>query len=73
MTLKKGGSFLLEDTAPEDIFTPEDFSEEQAMIRDIFMSMHSEEYAVTQSFGGRQGDVYLDTTLAVVFFVLSDR
>jgi len=35
--------------------------------------MHSEEYAETQSFGGRQGDVYLDTKFAVVFFVLSDR
>ena len=34
-TIKKGGSFLVEDTEPPDIFTPEDFSEEQAMIRDM--------------------------------------
>ena len=27
----KGGSFLIEDRAPEDIFTPEDISEEQRM------------------------------------------
>ena len=27
----KGGSFLIEDAAPEDIFTPEDISEEQRM------------------------------------------
>src|SRR5215467_2945623 len=34
-TLKKGGSFLIEETAAEDVFTPEDFSEEQTMIRDM--------------------------------------
>ena len=28
---KKGGSFLIEDTEPESIFTPEDFSDEQRM------------------------------------------
>jgi alkylation response protein AidB-like acyl-CoA dehydrogenase len=28
----KGGSFLIEDRAPEEVFTPEDFSEEQRMI-----------------------------------------
>src|SRR5499427_5403414 len=31
--MKVGGSFLIEESAPEDIFTPEDFSEEQTMIR----------------------------------------
>jgi alkylation response protein AidB-like acyl-CoA dehydrogenase len=29
---KKGGGFLLEDVDPADVFTPEDFSEEQRMI-----------------------------------------
>jgi alkylation response protein AidB-like acyl-CoA dehydrogenase len=29
-----GGQFLLEDAAPADVFTPEDFSEEQRMIGD---------------------------------------
>src|SRR5437867_9801496 len=33
--IKKGGGFLVEETAPEEIFTPEDFSEEQTMIRDM--------------------------------------
>jgi alkylation response protein AidB-like acyl-CoA dehydrogenase len=33
--LKKGGSFLIEETTAEDVFTPEDFSEEQTMIRDM--------------------------------------
>jgi alkylation response protein AidB-like acyl-CoA dehydrogenase len=28
----RGGSFLIEDRAPEEIFTPEDFSEEQRMM-----------------------------------------
>src|SRR6516225_4084327 len=32
---KKGGSFLIENTTSEDLFTPEDFSEEQSMIRDM--------------------------------------
>src|SRR5215471_1842570 len=34
-TLKRGGSFLIEDSSADDIFTPEDFSEEQVMIRDM--------------------------------------
>jgi alkylation response protein AidB-like acyl-CoA dehydrogenase len=34
-TIKKGGSFLVEETTAEDLFTPEDFSEEQTMIRDM--------------------------------------
>jgi alkylation response protein AidB-like acyl-CoA dehydrogenase len=33
--LKRGGSFLIEEIATEDVFTPEDFSEEQLMIRDM--------------------------------------
>ena len=33
--MKKGGSFLIEETASGDVFTPEDFSEEQKMIRDM--------------------------------------
>lgn len=30
--VKRGASFLVEETAPQDIFTPEDFSEEHRMI-----------------------------------------
>ena len=33
--VKKGGSFLIDDTVAQDIFTPEDFSDEQTMIRDM--------------------------------------
>jgi alkylation response protein AidB-like acyl-CoA dehydrogenase len=33
--LKRGGSFLVEESIPQDVFTPEDFSEEQSMIRDM--------------------------------------
>jgi alkylation response protein AidB-like acyl-CoA dehydrogenase len=33
-TYKKGGSFLLEHVEPQDIFTPEDFTEEHRMIQD---------------------------------------
>jgi alkylation response protein AidB-like acyl-CoA dehydrogenase len=32
--LVKGGSFLIEERAPEEIFTPEDFTEEHRMIAD---------------------------------------
>jgi alkylation response protein AidB-like acyl-CoA dehydrogenase len=35
LTLKRGGSFLTEESAPEDVFTPEDLSEEHMMIRDM--------------------------------------
>ncbi len=31
---KKGGSFLIEDTGPEEVFTPEDFTEQHRMIAD---------------------------------------
>ncbi|OYW07122.1 MAG: acyl-CoA dehydrogenase, partial [Acidobacteria bacterium 37-65-4] len=34
LNFKKGGSFLIEDTKPEDIFTPEDFNEQHKMIAD---------------------------------------
>src|SRR4029079_7098429 len=32
--LIKGGSFLIEERTPEEIFTPEDFTEEHRMIAD---------------------------------------
>ena len=32
--LLRGGQFLVKETASEDVFTPEDFSEEQQMMRD---------------------------------------
>src|SRR5262245_47319545 len=42
-TLKKGGSFLIEETTADDVFTPEDFSEEQTMIRDMTEQFVEEE------------------------------
>src|SRR2546427_9689197 len=42
-TLKKGGSFLIEDSVPEDVFTPEDFSEEHVMIRTMTEQFVEEE------------------------------
>ena len=32
--ITRGGQFLVKETKCEDIFTPEDFSEEQIMMRD---------------------------------------
>jgi alkylation response protein AidB-like acyl-CoA dehydrogenase len=43
LALKKGGSFLIENSAVEDVFTPEDFSEEQSMIRDMTAQFVEEE------------------------------
>ncbi|NLR60126.1 acyl-CoA dehydrogenase [Chitinophaga polysaccharea] len=34
-TALKGAEFLVKESAPEDVFTPEDFSEEQLMIKDM--------------------------------------
>ena len=33
--LTRGGAFILEDTKAQDIFTPEEFNEEQRMIREV--------------------------------------
>src|SRR5438552_404127 len=41
--IKKGGGFLVEESAPEDIFTPEDLTEEQTMIRDMTEQFVEEE------------------------------
>jgi FPC/CPF motif-containing protein YcgG len=34
-----GGSFILKTTTPEDVFTPEDFSEEQRMMKEAVMRL----------------------------------
>ncbi len=39
----KGGSFLINESPAEDVFTPEDFSEEQTMIRDMTEQFVEEE------------------------------
>src|SRR5947207_11778798 len=40
---KRGGSFLIEESTADEIFTPEDFSEEQTMIRDMTEQFVEEE------------------------------
>ena len=32
--LIKGGEFIIKENSPDDIFTPEDFSEEQIMMKE---------------------------------------
>ncbi len=34
LSYKKGGSFLIEETGPDEVFTPEDFTEQHRMIAD---------------------------------------
>src|SRR5437762_6624268 len=41
--IKKGGSFLIDESSPDDVFAPEDFSEEQTMIRDMTEQFVEEE------------------------------
>lgn len=41
--LARGGAFLVEQSSPEEIFTPEDFSEEHKMIRDMTEQFVAEE------------------------------
>ena len=38
----RGGSFLIEDRAPEEVFTPEDFTDEQRMIGETARRLHGE-------------------------------
>jgi len=41
--LLRGGQFLVKETQCEDVFTPEDFSEEQQMMRDAVMEFNDRE------------------------------
>ncbi len=41
----RGGSFLIEDRTPEEVFTPEDFSDEQRMIADTAADFMDKEMA----------------------------
>jgi alkylation response protein AidB-like acyl-CoA dehydrogenase len=67
----RGGSFLTEDRAPEEVFTPEDFSEEQLMIgktADDFLAQELEprlpdllklDYALSRDLLRKAGEVGL--------------
>ncbi len=51
----KGGSFLIEERTPEDIFTPEDFTEEQDLnvLPDRLGKQWREAYNQVRQFGRR--------------------
>jgi alkylation response protein AidB-like acyl-CoA dehydrogenase len=67
----KGCSFLTDETDPADVFTPEDFSEEHSMIRDLAQrfvmdeviprqeSIERQEFDTTVELLGRCGDLGL--------------
>ena len=41
--LLRGGQFLVKETKCEDVFTPEDFSEEQNMMKEAVMEFNDRE------------------------------
>ena len=41
--LLRGGQFLVKETKCEDVFTPEDFSEEQKMMKEAVMEFNDRE------------------------------
>ncbi|MCB0457055.1 MAG: acyl-CoA dehydrogenase family protein [Flavobacteriaceae bacterium] len=65
----RGGQFLVKETACEDIFTPEDFSEEQKMMKEAVMEFNDREiipnkprfeakdYALTESCMKKAGEL----------------
>lgn len=67
--LLRGGQFLVKETACEDVFTPEDFSEEQKMMKEAVMEFNDREiiphkprfeakdYALTEACMKKAGDL----------------
>jgi len=67
--LLRGGQFLVKETKCEDVFTPEDFSEEQQMMKDSVMEFNDREiiphkprfeakdYALTEDVMRKAGDM----------------
>ena len=65
----KGGSFIIEDQTPEDVFTPEDFSEEQQMMKEAVQEFidrevwpkkdrfEKKDYALTEELMRKIGDL----------------
>ena len=45
----KGGAFLIEERSPEEIFTPEDFTEEHRMIADTTRQFTDNEVTPTST------------------------
>jgi alkylation response protein AidB-like acyl-CoA dehydrogenase len=52
--IPKGGSFLIHQSSPEDVFTPEDFTDEHGMIRDMTEQFVEEEVLPRQEVMERQ-------------------
>ena len=67
--LLRGGQFLVKETKCEDVFTPEDFSEEQQMMKEAVMEFNDREiiphkprfeakdYALTEEVMRKAGDL----------------
>ncbi|WP_233861346.1 acyl-CoA dehydrogenase family protein [Tenacibaculum piscium] len=67
--LLRGGQFLVRETKCEDVFTPEDFTEEQKMMKEAVMEFNDREimphkarfeakdYALTQEVMGKAGEL----------------
>ena len=67
----RGGQFLVKETNCEDVFTPEDFSEEQTMMKESVMEFNDREiiphkarfeakdYALTEEVMRKAGDMGL--------------
>ena len=65
----KGGSFIIENQTPEDVFTPEDFSEEQQMMKEAVQEFidrevwpkkdrfEKKDYAFTEELMRKIGDL----------------
>ena len=65
----RGGQFLVKETKCEDVFTPEDFSEEQKMMKESVMEFNDREiiphkprfeakdYALTEDVMRKAGDM----------------
>jgi len=68
-SLLRGGQFLVKETACEDVFTPEDFTEEQKMMKEAVMEFNDREiiphkprfeakdYALTESVLKKAGEL----------------
>ncbi len=56
-TILKGGEFLIKDIAATDIFTPEEWQEEQRMIADMCRDLLKKKFVLTwMPLTGRKKD-----------------
>ncbi len=58
--LTRGGAFILEDTKAQDIFTPEEFNEEQRMMREAIQEFVDREvWPARERFDNKDYDLSL--------------